>query len=440
VKDDERVQRRRNRLREELLDARVRLDLDGPEGVCLVEEIDYARYPPRHERSFPRYGAIVVPRSIPPARVAGALAEGVTFPGDGCSVGDLRRLADGDQSFLLRVGDRADLVLLPARSAGEADVVRLRRRLGPEARIVQRDRQGGLRVLGPTGIVVWDGTSWWNKPYADQYARAVKRSAPSCSTATLTAILDFCVHSVGPAPAGAILVWALDGATCGRIRSRSRLRSPKPLPQLSLQDPLAHGAVRHLLAQVDGATLIDPDARLLETGIYLASSLAAHEFVHLASGRGTRHAAGKRFSYDEERVIVFVISEDGPVTVFSDGSTVASIDLRAAANVDAVAGEESADRSVAVLQCARCDRCFGVARADDPATEATTVPCPVCGAAAQPPWPNADPRTWVLKRPPSAAGQSAQGGRAGQPPRAAPTGRPGSGGRPELVDPHGHAR
>jgi hypothetical protein len=282
--------------------------------------------------------------------------------------------------------------------------VRLRRRLGPEVRIVQRGRQGSLRVLGPAGIVVWDGTSWWNKPYADQYARAVQRSAPSCGSATLTAILDFCVHTVGPAPAGAILVWALDEPTCDRIRSRSRLRSPKPLPQLSLQDPLAHGAVRHLLAQVDGATLIDPAARLLETGIYLASSLAAHEFVHLASGRGTRHAAGKRFSYDEERVIVFVISEDGPVTVFSDGATVASIDLRAAAHVDPVAGEGHR-QAVSVLQCARCDRWFGVAQAEDPATEATTVPCPVCGAAAQPPWPNADPRTWVFKRPdPSAPG------------------------------------
>jgi hypothetical protein len=400
MREDELDRRRRTRLRDELLDAHVRLDFGGEDGARLIEEIDYARYPPRHERSFPRYGAIVLAGPPPPEPVSELLPGAVIFPGGNCSVSDLRRLADGQQSFLLRSGSRSDLVLLPSPSNREVDLVRVRRRLGPAARVVQRGLEGTVRLLGGSAITVWDGTHWWTKPYADQYARAVQRSAPSCGRSTLTAILDFCVHSLGPAPFGAILVWALDHATSDRIRVRNRWRAPHSLPALSLQHPLAHGAIRHLLAQVDGATLIAPDGRLLETGFHLQASPSAHELVHIPRGRGTRHAAGKRFSYDESRTILFVVSEDGPVTVFSDGATVASIELRAATLETPTDGEggQGPRRRLAVLECVRCLRSFAVAQAVIPALESTTVACPVCGTAAEPPWPNADPRTWVLKR------------------------------------------
>src|SRR5437868_4528933 len=51
----EHIRRRMGRLREELADAGIELP-DGPE---LLREIDRARFPHRHERRFPSYGAIV---------------------------------------------------------------------------------------------------------------------------------------------------------------------------------------------------------------------------------------------------------------------------------------------------------------------------------------------------------------------------------------------
>ena len=38
---------------------------------------------------------------------------------------------------------------------------------------------------------------------------------------------------------------------------------------------------------------------------------------------GTRHTSAKRYSYNEPGSIVVVVSEDGPVTIFSDGAMIA---------------------------------------------------------------------------------------------------------------------
>jgi hypothetical protein len=60
-----RVRRRQERLREELADACVSLNFDGPIGERALAELDYACFPPRHEREFPTYGALIVGGATP---------------------------------------------------------------------------------------------------------------------------------------------------------------------------------------------------------------------------------------------------------------------------------------------------------------------------------------------------------------------------------------
>jgi len=43
---------------------------------------------------------------------------------------------------------------------------------------------------------------------------------------------------------------------------------------------------------------------------------------------GTRHTSAQRFSYDFAKGIIFVVSSDGPVTVFSDGMSVTDLEVR----------------------------------------------------------------------------------------------------------------
>jgi len=76
--------------------------------------------------------------------------------------------------------------------------------------------------------------------------------------------------------------------------------------------------LRHLLTYTDGAVILDAQARAIG-----GSALKYSE----ASKRLVRHVPEpdipqQRFSYDFAKGIIFVVSSDGPVTVFSDGMSV----------------------------------------------------------------------------------------------------------------------
>jgi hypothetical protein len=320
--DQERFrERRRARLRAEMLDAGLGLRLDGPAGEALLREIDYARFPPVHEREFPTYGAILLGGPAAMSDQLDAVVYRVASEAQ-----DLARLmADGRQSFILRARGRTELMVLPTPHDHEDELVRLRRQLGPTRfNAVQRTPGGAVRVFGRSGLAVWDGAHWWEKPYATTYARAVLRAIPDASDSALDAILDFCVHSVSPSPTGAILVWALDDEVIARLSAAPTTR----LPALSLQDRITHGPVRHLLSQIDGAAVLSPTAELVNVRVHLPASAEAHDSISVDPQRGTRHGSARRFSFDERRAVLFVVSEDGPVTVYFKGMVVASIRSR----------------------------------------------------------------------------------------------------------------
>ena len=69
------------------------------------------------------------------------------------------------------------------------------------------------------------------------------------------------------------------------------------------------------LAELDGATVLDRDGRLLTYGAIIASSDSQHE--------GARTAAAKSLS--NQALVVLKVSEDGDITVFSDGEVVATL-------------------------------------------------------------------------------------------------------------------
>lgn len=227
---------------------------------------------------------------------------------------------------------------------------------------------------------MWDGAHWWAKPYASSHARAVLDAVPDAPVEVLRAILDFCVHTMSPADAGALLVLQLDADRLGPEGGLNPALPPTAVPRLPLRDVATHAAVRQLLAQIDGAAILDAHGDLLAVGAHLRASPRSHEVVQLDPTHGTRHASARRFSFDHDRTVVFVVSNDGPVTVYSDGAAIASIRSRP----DEV--EPDADPSVAgrarrrAITCPACGkRLVATATSATIGTSSATVACPVCG-------------------------------------------------------------
>ena len=157
-----------------------------------------------------------------------------------------------------------------------------------------------------------------------------------------------------------------------------RLKTNPETPEPSL------AFAAHFLAQHDGATFISREGTMITTGVHLAPSKAAQQFVN--SFRGTRHTSARRASFDLADTLIVTVSADGPVTVFSDGANV--FEWRYSAQREATAmrrayGEMLQDSLSTDFDEKKCPRCGKTSvieilivsghRGDENAD------CPVCG-------------------------------------------------------------
>lgn len=277
--------------------------------AVVLDEVDYALRPPRHERRLPTYGAIVLPTVTVEGWTAttGLHAEvSATATRDDH---DVRRYADGLASWTLRSTEGVDALVVFDRSAGsERDLVVLGEATG--AVIVQRRPDRGVRIAGPFGVARWDGSSWHVEPPLGAWLERASCGLTDDQTAILDQLLRFAVHDLGAAGIGALFV--LGSNETGLVEERLA-----PPPPLRLDHPTDLGPLRHVLAQVDGAAFVDSSGVLRRLGVRLIPSPASEDAVDPFGG--TRHTSARRYSADDPDAIVVAVSEDGPVTVFRGG-------------------------------------------------------------------------------------------------------------------------
>jgi hypothetical protein len=305
---------RLRRLAEELGEIGYQVDRDDPVGALLLEEIDLALRPPVHERRVPSLGSIVEPRS----------PESTWEPGTELSIAhgpigqpllDARRFADGLSSWLIRRAGGPDEWCVFDRPAGsERDLMVLSTVMA--ATVVQRHPTGAVRVAGPHGVLRWDGLTWrLEPPIAGWIATLRADGGHDGDDAVLYALLEFAVHDLGSRGIGAILVYHPEESA----ESSLQARLPPP-PPLQIRRPTALGPLAHALRQVDGAAIFDQGGTLRQLGVRLVPSAEAADQVEGAGGM--RHTSGRRYSFDDPRATVIVVSEDGPVTVWRAGQLV----------------------------------------------------------------------------------------------------------------------
>lgn len=298
--------RRIHRLADELADECVPLPRDD----FLLAEIAHARRPPVHEGRVGTYGAVVADHDTD---LAACIASPHRIPLGEVDIAAARRYADGRASFV-EVGPDGPkgLLLFEASVETEASAVRVQRSL--DAAIVQRTRQDSVRVVTADGVVLWDGIRWTYKPHARHHAKRLAAETGGDGDVA-AALLDLAVHWLSAGHVGATLVWYLDDD--GDLGSWLDRTTSRLAPTLDVTRASHLGAIRSSLAQHDLATVFGPRGDLRLVGATLVHSRDAGDTI--AAFPGARHTSARRFSADEHRAVVIVVSQDGPVTVFHKG-------------------------------------------------------------------------------------------------------------------------
>ncbi len=302
---------RLRRLTEELLEEQLGVIERSSVPEALVDEVDYALRPPRHERRTPSYGAFVLPER--PVRewheVTGL--DIVTSSTVHDLDDEVRRYADGLTSWTIRTANGVDSLVVFDRSTGsERDLVVLAAASG--AMVVQRHPNGEVRLVGSFGVARWDGLGWHVEPPVESWVEWATSGLDEFDSVYLSHLIRFAVHDLGAKGVGALLVFRPDPDL---VLARERRMSPPPPLRIHLPADLA--PLRHVLSQIDGAALFDAAGTLIELGARLIPTPEAETSITALGG--TRHISAQRYSHDDRGAVVIAVSEDGPVTVFQRG-------------------------------------------------------------------------------------------------------------------------
>lgn len=267
-----------------------------------------------HEQDVRPYGAIV-------AREPPNLAQlGRILPTDGLRDDVIHSLADGRQSLTVVVkGQPPQVVLLNEPMDTEQDFAS--HAVWVDGVIVANDSRGVVRIVTDSSITVVQGRRWMTKDLVYEAAEDIMQIVPSADPRVVRKLLELTHHRISPARIGATILYRLSDAaapTKGRDAGVALAGVG-----LSVLDDAEHPIFVHLARYHDGALLVGRDGRLEAVNVIIRPSSASERAV--PAMKGTRHTSAARHSHDVADVLAFVVSTDGPVTVFSGGHRVADL-------------------------------------------------------------------------------------------------------------------
>jgi len=281
-----------------------------------------------HEQAVRPYG-VMIAREMPHVERLGRLIATADVPDP-----VVRSMADGVHSVVLLVKDEPPrLLLLHERMDSDQDYAS--HAVWVDGIIVCNDAKGVVRIVTDSSVTVVEGRRWTRKDMVYEAIEDIAQVVPAADTTVVRRLLELSHHRFSPNGVGATLVYALmERLDAGRWRDQGVDVGPLNLSVLNVSDePL----LLHQARYRDGALLIGHDGRLLAVNVILRPTRASEQAV--AATKGTRHTSAARHTYDCPDVLAFVVSTDGPVTVFSDGQRIA--DLKRQAQPKTAAGIES---------------------------------------------------------------------------------------------------
>lgn len=341
----------------------------------LLAELNYALSPVLHEGKLQPYGFVAIEKKQPLIKR--------TFEKLLISLADARRVADGCYGFSIFKSGQFHGVFIPGDAAtNEHQLLQLQQEL--DAIICTTDTSGVTKLFCNAGLYIHQYRSWQKKPCINRALNNVRRCAPQVDQETLQDILEFCFHDLSPRGIGATLVWCLSQPSPEEWENmRPNFMLQEIETQVSSNRSVA--LLRHLLTYTDGAVILDAQARAIGVGAQLKYSETSKRLIDARAG--TRHTSAQRFSYDFSQGIVFVVSSDGPVTVFCDGMSVTDLEAHFTDEILLEDTEVLPPSEITLSPCSRdavCHNCGKHLRIqevenDELTKQERSLYCPVCG-------------------------------------------------------------
>ena len=290
-----------------------------------------------HEQDIRPYGAIVA-REMPHLARLGRIVDTA-----GLSREVIRSLADARHSLVLVVkGQPPQLLLLHERMDTDQDYAS--HAVWVDGVIICNDGSGTVRIVTDSSVTMVEGRRWIAKDLVYEAADDIVQVVPAADGEVVRRLLELSHHRISPNKFGATLLYLLTEQPV-TLRRRDEGIDVTTL-NLSVLDAADEPLLLHQARYRDGALLIGRDGRLLAVNVILRPTRASEQAV--AVTKGTRHTSAARHTYDCPDVLAFVVSTDGPVTVFCDGQRIADLKRAAfkktAETIDGLAAERRAER------------------------------------------------------------------------------------------------
>ena len=267
-----------------------------------------------HEQDIRPYGAIVA-RESPNVEQLGRL-----LPTAGLRDDVIHSLADGRQTLTVVVkGQRPELLLLNEPMDTEQDFAS--HAVWVDGVIVANDSRGIVRIVTDSSITVVQGRRWMTRDLVYEAADDIMQFVPGADARVVRKLLELTHHRISPARIGATILYRL-GESGSTVKGRDAGIAVGKVG-ISVLDDAEQPLFVHLARYHDGALLVGREGRLEAVNVIIRPSVASERAV--ASTKGTRHTSAARHSYDCADVLAFVVSTDGPVTVFSAGQRIADL-------------------------------------------------------------------------------------------------------------------
>jgi len=267
-----------------------------------------------HEQDIRPYGAIVA-REMPHLDRLGRIVDTAGFSRE-----VIRSLADGRHSLVLVVkGLPPQLLLLHERMDTDQDYAS--HAVWVDGVIICNDGAGTVRIVTDSSVTMVEGRRWMVKDLVYEAVDDIVQVVPAADGGVVRRLLELSHHRISPNKFGATLLYQLTAQPV-TLRRRDEGIDVTAL-DLSVLSRADEPLLLHQARYRDGALIVGRDGRLLAVNVILRPTRASEQAVPTI--KGTRHTSAARHTYDCPDVLAFVVSTDGPVTVFCDGQRIADL-------------------------------------------------------------------------------------------------------------------